>query len=157
MRSVREYYHEYNHYAWLIVAIATILQVTTGFVSQAFAVLMVQLEEDLSWTLTAITLAYFLRSVDRRCPGACGRLDWGQVWRKAGHAGVGVFLYVIGMLLLSRIEQYMGVVPLLQLHLGGIPGPVYGQYTHHRSRLVQETAWEGQWVSSSPPEGWALR
>ena len=102
MRSVREYYHEYNHYAWLIVAIATILQVTTGFVSQAFAVLMVQLEEDLSWTLTAITLAYFLRSVI----GAVLAPVAGWIGDRYGARRamlVGVFLYVIGMLLLSRI------------------------------------------------------
>jgi MFS family permease len=102
VRSVREYYHEYNHYAWLIVAIATILQVTTGFVSQAFAVLMVQLEEDLSWTLTAITLAYFLRSVI----GAVLAPVAGWIGDRYGARRamlVGVFLYVIGMLLLSRI------------------------------------------------------
>ncbi len=50
------------HYAWFIVATATILQLTTGFVSQAFAILLVVLQEDFGWTLTAITLAYFFRT-----------------------------------------------------------------------------------------------
>ena len=51
------------HYAWFIVAMATILQLTTNVVSQAFAILMVVLQENFSWTLTSITLAYFFRSI----------------------------------------------------------------------------------------------
>ena len=51
------------HYAWLIVGMATTLQVTTNFISQAFAILIVILQDDFGWTLTAIILAYFFRSI----------------------------------------------------------------------------------------------
>ena len=47
------------HYAWAIVAMATTLQVSTNFISQAFSVLIVILQEDFGWTLTSIILAYF--------------------------------------------------------------------------------------------------
>ena len=42
---------------------ATVLQVTTSFISQAFAILIVILQDEFEWTLTAIILAYFFRSI----------------------------------------------------------------------------------------------
>ena len=51
------------HYAWYIVAMATVLQLTTNFVSQAFAILLVVLQDTYGWSITAITLSYFFRSV----------------------------------------------------------------------------------------------
>ena len=51
------------HYAWAIVAMATTLQVSTNFISQAFSVLIVILQKDFGWTLTSIILAYFFRSI----------------------------------------------------------------------------------------------
>ena len=92
------------HYAWLIVVIATVLQVTTNFISQAFAILLVKLQEDFGWTLTAITLAYFLRSMT----GALLSPLAGWIGDRYGARRallVGATLYVAGMLLLSSIEQ----------------------------------------------------
>ena len=51
------------HYAWYIVAMGTTLQLTTNFVSQAFAILIVVMRDNFGWSLTAIVLAYSLRSV----------------------------------------------------------------------------------------------
>ncbi|HEU0021605.1 MAG TPA: MFS transporter [Dehalococcoidia bacterium] len=51
------------HFAWLIVGMAVALQVTTNAVSQAFAILMVVIQQDFGWALTWITLAYFFRSI----------------------------------------------------------------------------------------------
>ncbi len=51
------------HYAWFIVGMATILQLTTNVVSQAFAILLVVMQDNFGWTLTTITLAYFFRSI----------------------------------------------------------------------------------------------
>lgn len=51
------------HYGWLIAVMAAVLQVTTNFVNQAFAVLLPVIEETFGWSLTAITLAYFFKSI----------------------------------------------------------------------------------------------
>ena len=51
------------HYGWYIVAIGAAMQLTTNFVSQAFAVLVVVIRDNFGWSLTAIVLAYSLRSV----------------------------------------------------------------------------------------------
>ena len=53
----------FQHYGWAIVAMATVLQVSTNFISQAFSILIVILKEDFGWSLTAIGLAYFFRSI----------------------------------------------------------------------------------------------
>ena len=41
----------------------TLLQISTNFIGQAFAVLIVALNDEFGWKLTVITLAYFLRSM----------------------------------------------------------------------------------------------
>jgi hypothetical protein len=55
------------HYGWLIATMAAVLQVTTNFVNQAFAVLLPVVEETFGWSLTAITLAYFYFVLRRFC------------------------------------------------------------------------------------------
>ena len=59
LKSLSDNYHP----AWAIVATATLLQVTTNFIGQAFAILIVVLRDEFAWSLTAITMAYFLRSI----------------------------------------------------------------------------------------------
>ena len=59
MDSIREHYH----YAWVIVGMGTLLRVTANFVSQAFAVILVVLQQDFQWTVTAIVLAQVFRSL----------------------------------------------------------------------------------------------
>ena len=95
----------YHNYAWLIVGMATVLQVTTNFISQAFAILLVTLsEEPFVWTLTAITLAYFFRSVTAAVLSPlAGRMGDRYGARRA--MLVGATLFVGGMLLLSSISQ----------------------------------------------------
>ena len=90
------------HYAWLIVGMATILQVTTNFISQAFAILIVILQDDFGWTLTAIILAYFFRSVisSMLAPVAGWIADRHGTRRSLLVAST---LYVGGMFLLSTI------------------------------------------------------
>ena len=92
------------HFAWAIVVMAIILQVTTNFINQAFGILIVTLRDNFQWTLTAITLAYFFR--------------WtvsGVLSPVAGWAGdrygarpvlmFGAVLYIGDMLLLSTVSQ----------------------------------------------------
>ena len=100
MRSIGVHWH----YAWLIVVMATVLQVTTNFISQAFSILLVKLQEDFGWTLTAITLAYFLRSITGALLSpVAGWIGDRYGARKALLAGA--TLYVVGMFLLSSIEN----------------------------------------------------
>ena len=42
---------------------ATMLQLSTNFVGQAFPILLVVVQKEFAWTLTAILFAYFLRSM----------------------------------------------------------------------------------------------
>ena len=90
------------HYAWLIVGMATVLQVTTSFISQAFAILIVILQDEFEWTLTAIILAYFFRSVvsSMLAPVAGWVADRYGTRRSLLVAST---LYVGGMFLLSTI------------------------------------------------------
>ncbi|MCE2462356.1 MAG: MFS transporter [Dehalococcoidia bacterium] len=100
MRSIGVHWH----YAWLIVVMATVLQVSTNFISQAFSILLVKLQDDFGWTLTAITLAYFLRSIT----GALLSPVAGWIGDRYGARKallVGATLYVVGMFLLSSIQQ----------------------------------------------------
>ena len=81
---------------------ATTLQVTTNFISQAFAILIVILQDDFGWTLTAIILAYFFRSIIRSmlAPVAGWIADRYGTRRSLLVAST---LYVGGMFLLSTI------------------------------------------------------
>ena len=51
------------HYGWYIVAMGTMLQLTTNFVSQAYSILIVVMEDSFGWSLTVTALAYSLRAV----------------------------------------------------------------------------------------------
>ena len=92
------------HYAWYIVGMATTLQLTTNFVSQAFAILLVVMQDSFGWSLTAIVLAYFFRSII----GAMLSPVAGLIGDRYGAKKVmlaGAVCFVGGMLLLSTIDQ----------------------------------------------------
>ena len=90
------------HYGWYIVAIGAVMQLTTNFVSQAFAVLVVVIRDNFGWSLTAIVLAYSLRSViGAVLAPAAGVLGDRYGARKVMFIGGGFF--VGGLLLLSTI------------------------------------------------------
>lgn len=83
---------------------ATTLQLTTNFVSQAFAILLVVMQDSFGWSLTAIVLAYFFRSII----GAMLSPVAGLVGDRYGAKKVmlaGAVCFVGGMLLLSTINQ----------------------------------------------------
>ena len=93
----------FQHYGWAIVAMATVLQVSTNFISQAFSILIVILKEDFGWSLTAIGLAYFFRSIISAVlsPVAGIIADRYGVRRSMIVAGI---CYTGGMFLLSTIS-----------------------------------------------------
>ena len=82
---------------------ATVLQVSTNFISQAFSILIVILKEDFGWSLTAIGLAYFFRSIISAVlsPVAGMIADRHGVRRSMIVAGI---CYTGGMFLLSTIS-----------------------------------------------------
>ena len=92
-----------QHYGWAIVAMATVLQVTTNFISQAFSILIVILRDDFGWSLTALGLAYFFRSIISALlsPVAGMLADRYGVRRSMIVAGI---CYTGGMFLLSTIS-----------------------------------------------------
>jgi len=92
------------HYAWYIVGMATALQLTTNFVSQAFAILLVVMQDSFGWSLTAIVLAYFFRSII----GAMLSPVAGLLGDRYGAKKVmlaGAVCFVGGMLLLATISE----------------------------------------------------
>ena len=92
------------HYGWYIVGMATTLQLTTNFVSQAFAILVVVMRDSFGWSLTAIVLAYFFRSIiGAMLAPASGIL--GDRYGAKRVMLVGAVLFVTGMLLLSTMDQ----------------------------------------------------
>ena len=96
---------------------ASVLQVTTNFISQAFAILMVILRENFEWSLTAITLAFFFRSIITAMlsPGA----GWlGDRYGARGTIVLAGVLYIVGMLLLSGIRQTWQLYLYYSLVLG---------------------------------------
>ena len=105
------------HYGWLIVGMATVLQVTTSFISQAFAILIVILQDEFQWTLTAIILAYFFRSIvsSMLAPVAGWIADRYGTRRSLLVAST---LYVSGMFLLSTITTVWQLYLYYSLVLG---------------------------------------
>ncbi len=92
------------HYAWVVVGIAVILQVTTNAISQAFSVLIPVILDEFEWSLTAIALAYVFRSV----VGAVLSPVAGWIGDRFGARRsliVATACYIIGLLLLSTITQ----------------------------------------------------
>lgn len=105
------------HYGWLIVGMATVLQVTNSFISQAFAILIVILQDEFEWTLTAIILAYFFRSlVSSLLAPAAGWIADRYGTRRA--LLVASTLYVGGMFLLSTISTVWELYLYYSLVLG---------------------------------------
>ena len=100
MESLRAQYH----YAWVVVGTGTLLRVTANFVSQAFAVILVVLQQDFAWGVTAIVLAQVLRSVSNALFSPVA--GWiGDRYGARRSLLVAATLYVVGMLLLSTISE----------------------------------------------------
>ena len=100
MDSLRAQYH----YAWVVVGTGTMLRVTANFVSQAFAVILVVLQQDFAWGVTAIVLAQVLRSVSNALLSPAA--GWvGDRYGARRTLLVAATLYVVGMLLLSTMDQ----------------------------------------------------
>ena len=94
----------YAHYGWYIVAMGTALQLTTNFVSQAFAILVVVMRDNFGWSLTAIVLAYSFRSI----VGALLAPYAGIMGDRYGAKRVmlvGAAFFAGGLVLLSTITQ----------------------------------------------------
>ena len=112
-RSASDYYH----YAWLIVGMGTVLQITANFIGQAFAILLVVLRDDFQWSLTAITLAYFFRSViSAVLSPVAGWIGDRYGARRAMLAGA--VCYIVGMILLSSLDQLWQLYLYYSLILG---------------------------------------
>ena len=96
---------------------ATTLQLTTNFVSQAFAILLVVMEDSFGWSITAITLSFFFRSII----GAMLAPVSGLLGDRYGAKKVmlaGTVLFVAGMLLLSTINEIWQLYLYYSLILG---------------------------------------
>jgi len=98
--SARSHYH----FAWMIVGMAVLLQVTTNAVSQAFAILMVVIQQEFDWGLGWITTAYALRSI----VGAVLAPLAGWMSDRFGTRRIMIFAavtYVVGLVLLGTMEH----------------------------------------------------
>jgi MFS family permease len=105
------------HYAWFIAAIAAVLQVTTNFISQAFAVIMVTIQKDFGWTLTAITLAYFLKNIVQAVSSPVA--GWlGDRYGARRALLIAATMYAGGLLLLSGMHQIWQLYLYYSLMLG---------------------------------------
>ena len=105
------------HYAWLIVGMAVMLQVTTNAVSQAFAILMVVIQQEFGWALTWITLAYFFRSI----MGAVLSPLAGWFGDRYGARRVLILAavtYVVGLVLLGTMDHIWQLYLYYSLILG---------------------------------------
>jgi len=92
------------HFAWYIVAMGTALQLTTNFVSQAYSILVVVMTDKFGWSLTAIVLAYSLRSI----VGALLSPYAGSLGDRYGAKRVmlvGAGFFVGGLVMLSTITE----------------------------------------------------
>ena len=113
MNTLREQYH----YAWLVVGMGTMLRVTANFVSQAFAVILVVLQTDFAWGVTAIVLAQVFRSVASALLSPVS--GWvGDRYGARPSLFVAASLYVAGMLLLSTVDQLWQLYIYYSLLLG---------------------------------------
>ena len=113
MTSLREQYH----YAWLVVGMGTMLRVTANFVSQAFAVILVVLQTDFAWGVTAIVLAQVFRSVASALLSPVS--GWvGDRYGARPSLFVAAALYVAGMLLLSTVKELWQLYIYYSLLLG---------------------------------------
>ncbi|NQW24666.1 MAG: MFS transporter [SAR202 cluster bacterium] len=105
------------HYAWYIVAMGTTLQLTTNFVSQAFAILLVVMRDNFGWSLTAIVLAYSIRNII----GALLSPWAGSMGDRYGAKKVmlvGAAFFMAGLMLLSTINEIWQLFLYYSLILG---------------------------------------
>ena len=111
------YLREQYHYAWLVVGMGTMLRVTANFVSQAFAVILVVLQTDFAWGVTAIVLAQVFRSVASAVLSPVS--GWvGDRYGARPSLFVAAGLYVGGMLLLSTVSELWQLYLYYSLVLG---------------------------------------
>lgn len=97
---VRGFYYQ----PWMIVALATLLQLSTNFIGQAFAILLPVLQAEFGWVLTIITFAYFLRSM----VSAVFSPVSGWLAERFGSRRVLYFstaVYIVGLALMGTITQ----------------------------------------------------
>ena len=107
----------YYHHAWLILGMGTVLQITANFIGQAFAIILVVLRDDFQWSLTAITLAYFFRSIiSAVLSPVAGWIGDRYGARRAMLAGA--ICYITGMYLLSGLGQLWQLYLYYSLILG---------------------------------------
>jgi MFS family permease len=95
----------------------TLLRVSANFVSQAFAVILVVLQQDFQWSVTAIVMAQVFRSLVSAVlsPSA----GWvGDRYGARRSLLVAASLYVGGMLLLSTMSQIWQLYIYYSLVLG---------------------------------------
>ena len=105
------------HYAWYIVAIGTTLQLTTNFVSQAYAILLVVMRDNFGWSLTAIVLAYSIRNIIGAVMSPwAGSMGDRYGAKKVMLVGAGFFMG--GLLLLSTINAIWQLFLYYSLILG---------------------------------------
>ena len=105
------------HPAWLILGMATTLQFTTNFLVQTFAILMVALREEFAWTLTAITLAYFLRNIVSAVLAPVAGWMGDRYGARPCLFGATV-LYVAGLFLLGTMSQVWQLYLYYSLMMG---------------------------------------
>ena len=111
------YSREQYHYAWLVVGMGTMLRVTANFVSQAFAVILVVLQTDFAWGVTAIVLAQVFRSLASALLSPAS--GWvGDRYGARKSLFVAATLYVAGMLLLSTVDQLWQLYVYYSILLG---------------------------------------
>lgn len=111
------YLREQYHYAWLVVGMGTMLRVTANFVSQAFAVILVVLQTDFAWGVTAIVLAQVFRSLASALLSPVS--GWvGDRYGARKSLFVAAILYVAGMLLLSSVNELWQLYIYYSLVLG---------------------------------------
>ena len=75
-QSVRDEYH----FAWSIVAMGTALRIAGNFVSQAFAVILVVLQQDFEGLITLIVLAQVFPQHHQRAAVPRRRLGGRPLW-----------------------------------------------------------------------------
>jgi MFS family permease len=94
-----------------------VLQVTTNFISQAFAVIMVTIQKDFGWTLTAITLAYFLKNIIQAVSSPVA--GWlGDRYGARRALLMAATMYAGGLLLLSGMHEIWQLYLYYSIMLG---------------------------------------
>ena len=105
------------HYGWYIVAMGTTLQLTTNFVSQAFAILIVVMRDNFGWSLTAIVLAYSVRSIVSALLSPYAGIMGDRYGAKRVML-VGAGFFVGGLIMLSTISQIWQLFVYYSIVLG---------------------------------------